>query len=353
MGDAPPSNEAPIFVIGSSRSGTTLLRQMLSSHPRIHLTMEASFYLWAAAYSRWWDFDQFPPFYLKTFSYRWLRQDPRPVLAKLPRPFRRSDRSKLFTEVMRQQAALHNKPRFGDKTPSHSAFLTQIFKDYPEAKVIRMVRDPRGVVSSLRRMPWSPGSLLATSTLVHLEARQVAPFRRRILEVTFDALTKDPRATLERVLDWVGEPFTPEVLDHVAHGPSDLPPVPWFASAARSAITSPAPPKLEPVELRLVELLARFSPEPMAEPLSVAAEPTAFAVIARFIQELPRALAEGVIGLGMAAAFCGSSLDAPVTETWLRRLNPRAWLALPGFHIPTAPALPDGWDASWPPLRRP
>ena len=37
-------DESPIFVIGTGRSGTTLLRQMLNAHPRIHITHEAGFY---------------------------------------------------------------------------------------------------------------------------------------------------------------------------------------------------------------------------------------------------------------------------------------------------------------------
>ena len=32
---------SPIFVVGTGRSGTTLLRFMLSAHPRIYITHEA------------------------------------------------------------------------------------------------------------------------------------------------------------------------------------------------------------------------------------------------------------------------------------------------------------------------
>ena len=64
MGD----DERPIFVVGASRSGTTLLRMMLCAHPRIHLTMEASFYVWGGLYPAWRDPDAFPLAYLRTFS---------------------------------------------------------------------------------------------------------------------------------------------------------------------------------------------------------------------------------------------------------------------------------------------
>ena len=47
MQNAIDPDKSPIFVIGMGRSGTTLLRQMLSAHPRIHNTHEAFFYAYA------------------------------------------------------------------------------------------------------------------------------------------------------------------------------------------------------------------------------------------------------------------------------------------------------------------
>jgi hypothetical protein len=43
-----PPGDAPIFVIGTGRSGRTLLRQMLNAHPRIYITHEAFFYSYAS-----------------------------------------------------------------------------------------------------------------------------------------------------------------------------------------------------------------------------------------------------------------------------------------------------------------
>ena len=220
--------------------------------------MESSFYLWALAFGRWGNQDRFPPFYVRSFSYRWLRLDPRPVLAALPRPFRFPDRKRLFVEVMRRLAHRHGKPRFGDKTPSHVASLGQIFRDFPDARVIRMMRDPRHVVSSLRNMPWAPRNLIAVTTLAQMEPWQARRFRNRLLEVRLDELVGAPRVTMARVLDFVGEPFAEEVLDHAVYAPRDLPPLPWFQSAQRA--TSPTRsvrPGLSAEETRVVEFLCR------------------------------------------------------------------------------------------------
>ena len=36
-------SEMPIFIVGNPRSGTTLLRYMISSHPRLHIPSETGF----------------------------------------------------------------------------------------------------------------------------------------------------------------------------------------------------------------------------------------------------------------------------------------------------------------------
>lgn len=337
--------------MGSSRSGTTLLRMMLSAHPRIHLTMEASFYLWGGTYTRWRPQDGFPPYYVRTFSFRWLRLDPRPVLEGLPRPFGFADRRQLYSAVMRLDAARHGKPRFGDKTPGHSANLGMIFADYPDARVIRMVRDPRDVVRSLRQMPWAPASLTACAAMVELERRQAARFQDRILQVRLPELITQPEATMRRILDHVGEPFSDHVLDHPRHAPDDLPPVPWFQAAGRSAGRDVAPRRaLDPLELRVVEALSHRSlAEQGLQPGLLDEDPAWLAVRRRWLADLPSCLGAVWAGLRLAWASRGGAAEGARASALLRRLNPGAWIDRPGFEMPDPPALPGGWLDSWPP----
>ncbi len=77
--------DAPIFIVGTGRSGTTLLRLMRNAHPRIHLTHEASFYPGtrrplrrAAGGQEWLDV------YLRSFAFRWLGIHAADVRAVLP-----------------------------------------------------------------------------------------------------------------------------------------------------------------------------------------------------------------------------------------------------------------------------
>lgn len=341
---------SPIFVIGASRSGTTLMRQMLCAHPRIHLTMEASFYLWGGLYTRFRDPDAFPPYYVRSFSFRWLGLDPDVVLAGLPRPFGFADRHRLYTSVMRSQAARFGKVRWGDKTPSHTANLAQIFADYPDARVVRTIRDPREVIGSTMKMPWASPSLIAGAVLTGLERRQVRRFRDRILEVRLTDLVSRTEETMRRVLDHVGEPWSDQVLDHPTHGPDDLPPMPWFRSAAGERVASSGPPRhLDGTALRLLEFLNRkVIAEQGLAPVVLPEEPGWFAVAGRYLRDLPVAVSGVMTAIRLARASRSGLEDHARTQALLHRLNPAAWSALGDFRMPEPPALPAGWERAWP-----
>jgi hypothetical protein len=341
--------QSPIFVVGASRSGTTLLRMMLSAHPRIHLTMEASFYVWGALYPRWRDPDAFPPHYVRSFSFRWLRLDPAPVLAGLPRPFGREDRKQLYGAVMRTQAAQRGKVRFGDKTPGHAGHLGRIFADWPDARVVRMVRDPREVIGSLVRMPWASHSVILGAVMTDLERRQVAPYRDRILEVRLPELLSSPRQTMARVLDHVGEPWDDRVLAHAEHAPDDLPPMPWFRSAGGERTAPSGPPRhLDPATLRLIERLnGRALRELDLAPVPLQQEPGWGAVIGRYLRDIPAAASGAWTALRLFRASSGAPEDHARTAALLRALNPPAWAAAAEFQMPEPPGLPEGWDQRW------
>ncbi|MCB9727194.1 MAG: sulfotransferase [Deltaproteobacteria bacterium] len=346
---------APIFVVGTGRSGTTLLRMMLSAHPRVYLTHEASFHLMDSMFPAGRSGEEFLGYFFRSASFRWLRLDPREVMAGLERPLTRARLCEVFEAVMRVKAAQHGKERFGDKTPSHTAHLARIYACWPGARVVRIVRDPRMVVRSLRSMPWGPGSVIGAAAMCEIERRQVAPFVDRTLKVRLEDLLEAPRDVMARVLDFVGEPWSDQVLDHPRFGPGvdDMPPLPWFARAARA----PAGPirqdwaSWDPVELRLVERLTRdcmtedgYAPAPAS---ALASQPSGLRVFGRWVSELPRAMAE----LGTAAgALRRSRRDAAQSGAEMmalfRKLNPRACEAYAGFAMPDPPALPEGWETA-------
>jgi hypothetical protein len=336
---------SPIFVVGTGRSGTTLLRFMLSAHPRIYITHEASFYVWESFFSRSAPRRAFLDYYFQTFSFRWLRVDPARVLEGLPDPLPAARSGAAFAAIMREKAAQYGRVRYGDKTPAHSGHLRRIFSDFPDARVIHIVRDPRAVALSLARMPWACASLYANAHASLTDLEQVARFRDRVLRIRLEDLLADPRATMGRVLDHVGEPWDDAVLDHARHipDPKDMPPLPWLESAARDRGAASTPWRTLPaVQIRMIERTARRVMDELGyEPARLDESPGRLATWWAGVRQLPAWLqflgAYFRLGLWLRDP---RHFDDPRTSRLWRDVNPGAWAHYPGFEIPLPPALP-------------
>jgi hypothetical protein len=335
---------SPIFVVGTGRSGTTLLRFMLSSHPRIYLTHEASFYVWESLLPR----RDFLEAYFKTYSFRWLRVDPARVRAVQP--------ERAFSAVMREKAAQYGRVRWGDKTPGHTHFLGRIFEDFPDAKVVHIVRDPRSTVLSLCRMPWASKSPYANAVYCELDWKKAAPFRERILQVRLEDLLLQPRETMGRILEHVGEPWDDAVLDHPSHIPAkdDMPPFPWLEVATRArAAPERGWPGLTPVQVRMIERLTRQTMKGANyAPAELAAKVSLPAVWLEGLREVPESVRQLLVyyrhtrAMSVDRDFVGEAL------AWFRRINPEAWARYPGFEMPVAPVAPSVSKPERPPVPR-
>ena len=151
-----PENEIeedPFFIVGMRRSGTTLLRSMLSVHPNIVVSRETHFL------SKWWEryryldlnnTDNFESFWENfSASDRFLKivADPPLVKARIlaSNPI---DLKTIFTSIMQVLASTMNKPRWAEKTPKHYKYVHVLLDWYPQARIIWMLRDPRAVAAS-------------------------------------------------------------------------------------------------------------------------------------------------------------------------------------------------------------
>jgi hypothetical protein len=242
---------------------------------------------------------------------------------------------------MRVKAASHDKPRWGDKNPLLIESLDEIFRAFPDARVIRMMRDPRAVALSHTAMPFSTASLLLLSLML---GRRPAGIRRhadRILTVRLEDLVADRRATMARVLEFVGEAWSDAVLDHGRRGrAADGIPFPWLAAGDEPAQRPPAwPRELSPVWIRAIEARCRETMDAYGyEPAQLAREPSAL--------ERARAL---VADLGEAGRFLARAtralvrialrpeLPAAEAQRLLHDLNPRAWQRHPDWRLPDPP----------------
>lgn len=351
FGQRPDSS--PIFLLGTGRSGTTLLRQILNAHPRIYLTNEAFFYSYSG-FSPHLSATEWMERYFDTFSFAWLQLDPEEVRRAVPKDLPRERIADVFKTIMRMKAANHGKLRFGEKSPLDTENLDRIFKDFPDARVIYIMRDPRATVQSYTRMPWGTSSLSLASTGCARQLKFVAPYFDRIHELTLEGLLENPRKVLGEILEFIGEPWDDAVLNHTEHSPiDDVAPFPWFHGATRKKPKSQSGVPLwrkvlSPEWIRIIEKdnafgMERYGYEPARleqEPnkakriaAQLADAPEAMLTITRYLKALPKIW--NFNGSDSHRTSPQKSMEAHLT------FNPKSWNFYPDFEMPQVPNMED------------
>jgi hypothetical protein len=271
---ARPAHDPAVFILGCDRSGTTLLRNLLASHPDLAITYEAPIALSLRA-----EFERAGP----DAAIDALRSFPQ--LASVdPAQVRADARAlpdlawpDLVALVMRRFAAASGRRTWGDKTPEYWRFIPDLASMFPRAALVHIVRDPRAVARSWARLDWGPGT---TWHCARAWIRAVGTARRdlralpaaRWCEVRYEDLVADAPAVLQRVCATIAVEFTPAMLDPARRSQHELP-----TPALRSLHARHAAPisrdaldawrdlpirELEHVEAACRELLIHYAYEP-------------------------------------------------------------------------------------------
>lgn len=201
----------PIFIGGVPRSGTTLLRVILDTHPRIFCGTElravnALASLWSSA---------------EVHSGRTLAE-----AYALPAEAVRDIFVELILSFLRPAWTASGKPRVAEKTPSNISVFPELRRLFPHSPLVHVLRDVRDVVASrLERDRVSAGTsfdALATAGLRAREWAETMGIRRRMLavpdlncayhEIRYEDLVGNPEGTLVSLFDFIGERFDPAVL---------------------------------------------------------------------------------------------------------------------------------------------
>jgi protein-tyrosine sulfotransferase len=149
----------PFFIIGSGRSGNTLLRRILFTHPDLHIPPESYVLgeitkmfiinrnmVWKElVYLTLSYFEYYPEF--GTFNLPTLR----PLAQQLlDTPIERRSLAYILDSFYRHHAKVigNSCKRWGDKTPLNTFSLERIFNIFPNAQFIHIVRDGCDVVYS-------------------------------------------------------------------------------------------------------------------------------------------------------------------------------------------------------------
>ncbi|MCL2927686.1 MAG: sulfotransferase [Trichodesmium sp. MAG_R01] len=150
-----PKLQAPIFIFGCPRSGTTLLQSILATHPEIASFPETKFFLYGVAkyepkrkkfglISR-----RLKPHLNQYFKYQINRPEMLKYFPKIPILDFIDLYTRSFIKVLNILTVEEGKSLWLEKTPDHLLYLDYIEKMLPEARMIHLLRNGSDVVASL------------------------------------------------------------------------------------------------------------------------------------------------------------------------------------------------------------
>lgn len=235
------------FIVGNSRSGTTLLARIIKKHPKMHVLNETHF---------------MEEFQYERENFSALKKDDLYILVNRMLTIQRKDYyrknqyeeyhkeaekilnsffklsfpsfSSLIKVFFEHEAIRAGKIRAGDQTPRHIFFVDDLISMYPDAKFIHIIRDPRAIAYS-QRNKWKAAARLGqprfeisrtrlnyhpiTITFLWnkvMEAGRTAKATcspATFLSIQFEDLIKHPEIEIKKICDLLEINFTPSMLD--------------------------------------------------------------------------------------------------------------------------------------------
>jgi hypothetical protein len=182
---------SPVFLIGTQRSGTTLLCRMLTAHPDVFIKNEL------------------------------------PVRSVFTEGANREDIERNIGHFVKKQygadiAGLlqkEGKKIWGLKDPELTRYLKPLKQFLPEARFIIITRDPRAVVNSYMENKWGLGTNAYTGAQrwreeVEDQLAFEAELPDNVLRLRYEDLVLDQQASLESVCDFLGIAFEQSMMDY-------------------------------------------------------------------------------------------------------------------------------------------
>lgn len=233
------------FITGNSRSGTTMMMRILDNHPEVHAINEPHFFekLWTpkdqhVKIDRKEAFDLYAKlftgqragFFEKVDDHvHEYRSEIETILGQYDAA---KTRLEVYSDFMHIEASAAGKSIPCEKTPQNVFYIKEILENFPNARIINLIRDPRGVMLSQKRK-WKRRELGAhfitkrevlrlrinyhpftISRLWNASIGAVQPYENesRVRSIRFEDLTASPEHTMAELCKFLQIQFDPNML---------------------------------------------------------------------------------------------------------------------------------------------
>ena len=228
----------PVFIIGSPRSGTSLLRLILTCNPSVIIPPECGFILWLYEKHRGWigpDCDNENKitefnndlFCSKKFDTWGLTRD---EIKSAIIEFKPTSYAELCGSIYFAFAGQQKKQAtvWGDKNNYYLNHLAEISKIFPYARYLHIVRDGRDVACSYREVmsinsqsPYAPNLPTGiediasewSSNVLRVDSFLSSLPLANAMTVRYEDLVNDTDRRIREIPRWLGIEFEPSMLD--------------------------------------------------------------------------------------------------------------------------------------------
>lgn len=220
----------PIFIIGTERSGSNLLRLMLNAHSAVAVPHPPHiFKYFSPLLKRYGDLAEPLPMkrlikdvlaLIDTHIYPWeIRID----AEKLYREAAPRSLLGILAGIYGEYLRSFGKRRWGCKSTFMIHYAGVVLETYPNAKFIWLVRDPRAVAASSRLSVFSPFHPYYTAVLWRRQQLEGLDLfnsisKSNITLVRYEDLVKKPESAVTGICAFLGEEYEPGMLDFFKTG---------------------------------------------------------------------------------------------------------------------------------------
>lgn len=212
------NQENLVFLISQPRAGSTLLQSILGSLPEVHTTSEPWFMLpfLCPLSKEGEDRSQ------SGFDSQWGRQALRAFLSEIP------DGEEEYLQQVQQlclhrYAAMTNKAGkkfFLDKTPRYYLIIPELFRTFPQAKFIILLRNPLAALCSMQRT-WAKDNIWNLQTyrsdILHapsLLAQGIDVLGKNAHVLQYEQLVLDPEKEIQNICTFIGCTYETDALQY-------------------------------------------------------------------------------------------------------------------------------------------
>ena len=220
------------FIIGSPRSGTTMLRTIFDAHPNVNIPFEFPFVLYLKkkyGHITFWDRRLLHEFYAELQNpikwdfwkiERWnINQD------EFQEGLYLFEGTNTFADICMYVFYSFNSSFekteikiLGDKNPSYSLYYKDLAAVFPDAKFLYLIRDYHAQIDSINHLDF--GSKLTPLLAMNWLAVQKKIFKElkknigNIYKIKYEDLVKDPELIVKGICNYLHIEFIPEVLEY-------------------------------------------------------------------------------------------------------------------------------------------